>query len=50
MPRGALSPVTVAVANDVFNSPDLVTMPTEVTVPAGSVSASFPVQAGEGVP
>jgi len=46
----ATSPVTVAVSNDVFNSPNLVTMPTEVTVPAGSSSASFLVQAGEGVP
>src|SRR4051812_9687675 len=46
----AASPVTVAVSNDVFNSPNLVTMPTEVTVPAGSSSASFPVQAGEGAP
>jgi len=46
----ATSPVTVSVSNDVFNSPNLVTMPTEVTVPAGSSSASFPVQAGEGAP
>jgi hypothetical protein len=48
--RVAASPVTVSVSNDVFNSPNLVTMPTEVTVPAGSSSASFLVQAGEGVP
>ena len=46
----AASPVTVAVSNDVYNSPNLVTMPTEVTVPAGSSSATFPVQAGEGAP
>ena len=46
----AASPVTVSVSNDVFNSPNLVTMPTEVIVPAGSSSASFLVQAGEGVP
>jgi hypothetical protein len=48
--RVAASPVTVSVSNDVFNSPNLVTMPTEVTVPAGSSSASFLVQAGEGAP
>ena len=46
----AATPVTVMVSNDVFNSPNLVTMPTEVTVPAGSSSASFVVQAGEGAP
>ena len=46
----ATSAVTVSVSNDVFNSPNLVTMPTEVVVPAGSSSASFLVQAGEGVP
>src|SRR4051812_24361785 len=46
----AASPVTVVVSNDVFNSPNLVTMPTQVTVPAGSSSASFVVQAGEGAP
>jgi hypothetical protein len=46
----AASPVTVSVSNDVFNSPNLVTMPTEVVVPAGSSSATFLVQAGEGVP
>jgi hypothetical protein len=46
----AASPVTVSVSNDVFNSPNLVTMPTEVVVPAGSSSAGFLVQAGYGVP
>src|SRR4051812_29399066 len=46
----AASPVTVSVSNDVFNSPNLVTMPTEVVVPAGSSSATFPVPAGEGAP
>jgi hypothetical protein len=46
----ATSPVTVVVSNDVFNSPNLVTMPTEVVVPAGSSSSSFLVRAGEGVP
>src|SRR4051812_25485896 len=48
--RVAASPVTVSISNDVFNSPNLVTMPTEVTVPAGSSSATFPVPAGEGAP
>ena len=48
--RVAASPVVVSVSNDVFNSPNLVTMPTEVVVPAGSSSATFLVQAGEGVP
>jgi hypothetical protein len=46
----ATTPVTVVVSNDVDNSPNLVTMPTQVTVPAGSQSVSFLVQAGEGVP
>src|SRR4051812_28933671 len=46
----AASPGTVSVSNDVFNSPNLVTMPTEVVVPAGSSSATFLVQAGEGAP
>jgi len=46
----AATAVTVVVSNDAFNSPNLVTMPTEVTVPAGSSSASFVVQAGEGAP
>ena len=48
--RVASSPVTVAVSNDVYNSPNLVTMPTEVTVPPGSSGASFVVRAGEGAP
>jgi hypothetical protein len=48
--RVAASPVTVVISNDVFNSPNLVTIPTQVTVPAGSSSASFVVQAGEGAP
>src|SRR3954469_4956667 len=48
--RVAASPVTVSVSNDVFNSPNLVTMPTEETGPAGSSSASFLVQEGEGAP
>src|SRR3954453_13869208 len=46
----AASPVAVSVSNDVFNSPNLVTMPTEVIVPAGSSSATFLVQAGDGMP
>jgi hypothetical protein len=46
----AARPVTVSVSNDVFNSPNLVTMPTEVVVPAGNSSATFLVQAGEGAP
>jgi hypothetical protein len=46
----AASAVTVSVSNDVYNSPNLVTMPTEVVVPAGNSSATFLVQAGEGAP
>src|SRR3954451_16937854 len=46
----AASPVTVVVSNDVFNSQILVTMPTQVKVPAGSSSAIFVVQAGAGAP
>ena len=40
--------MTVAISNDLQNSPNLVTMPTQVTVAAGSSSVSFPVQAGPG--
>src|SRR3954471_24440769 len=41
----AASPLTVSVSNDVFNSPNLVTMPTEVVVPAGALSATFLLRA-----
>jgi hypothetical protein len=43
------SPVTVLISNDVQNSPNLVTMPTQVTISAPSSSATFAVQVGSGV-
>lgn len=41
------APVTVTIADDWMNSPAVATMPPSVTVPAGAISATFPIQGGD---